>query len=110
MKHLSPWRNETDATATNPKMMPRQHSGPGNSSEIPMQTRSGRERVMQDGGVIPDYRVPMGRRHGKRGGTCKDNSDTVQTYGTSHTTHAFDHGRSSRGYTFEACISERIGS
>ena len=29
----------------------------------------------KDGGVLPDYRVPTGRRHGKRG-TCKDLSRT----------------------------------
>ena len=59
----------------------------------------------RDGGVLPDSGFP------RDGGMAKerhrkDNSNTVQTYRTSHTTkHAFVHGRSSRGYTFEACIS-----
>ena len=29
----------------------------------------------------PDYRVPMGRRHGKRGGTCKDQFGTWCKHG-----------------------------
>ena len=39
---------------------------------------------------------------------ASDNSDTVQTTGASHTTHANVLGRSSWGYTFEA--SNRDGS
>ena len=56
-----------------------------------MQKEALRERVMQDGGVIPATGFPR-----DSGMETSDNSDTVQTYGTSHTTHAFDHGRSSR--------------
>ena len=39
---------------------------------------------------------------------ASDNSDTVQTTGASHTTHANILGRSSRGYTFEACVIEGV--
>ena len=39
---------------------------------------------------------------------ASDNSDTMQTTGASHTTHANVLGRSSRGYTFEACIIEGV--
>ena len=58
---------------------------------------------MQDGGVIPDYRVPTGRRHGKRGGTCNDNSDTVQHEHLIQHMHLITIGHLG-GYTFEACI------
>ena len=40
MKHLVTMAEERGATTTNPKMMPRQHIGTGNSIEIPMQKRS----------------------------------------------------------------------
>ena len=52
MKHLVTMAEESGATATNPKMMPRQHIGTGNSIEIPMQKRSVRMHA-KDGGVIP---------------------------------------------------------
>ena len=48
----------------------------------------------KDGGVLPDYRVPTGRRHGKRG-TCTKQTGTVQTYRTSHTCKGIS-SRSSR--------------
>ena len=90
------------ATATNSKMMPRQHIDSGSSWRYRCK-RSGRERVMQGWWGAPEFRVPTGRWHGKRG-TCKDNSITVQNSSISYNTQAFVHMRSSRGYTFEACI------
>ena len=62
---------------------------------------------MQDGGGDPGFWVPTGRRHGKRG-TCKDLSRTRCKH-----EHLIQHTcirsrASSRGYTFEACLSERI--
>ena len=51
-------------------------------------------RVMQGWWGAPEFRIPTGRRHGKRG-TSKDNSDMVQTYGTSHTCKGIS-SRSSR--------------
>ena len=62
-----PWRNERGATTTTMEMVPRQHSDPDNSSEIPMQTRSVTWACKRWWGD-PGYRVPTGRRHGKRGG------------------------------------------
>ena len=35
---------------------------------------------------------------------ARDTPDMVQTRGASHTSQAFVLGRSSRGYTFEACV------
>ena len=42
---------------------------------------------------------------------ARDTPDTVQIKGASHMTQAFVFGRSSRGYTFEACVFEvyRVG-
>ena len=58
---------------------------------------------MQDGGVIPVTGFPH-----DGGKETRNATDTVQTKGASHTTHANVLGLSSRGYTFEACISERV--
>ena len=52
-----------------------------------------------NGGVIPDSES---RRVDDM--EARDTTDTVQTKGASHTTYAIVLGRSSRGYTFEACI------
>ena len=95
----SPWRNER---------VPRQHIGTGNSIEIPMQKRSVRMcGTRKRWWGAPGNRVPTGQRHGKLGETCNDNSKTVQTR-ASPTTQAFGPRTSSRGYTFEACISGRF--
>ena len=57
MKHLSPWRKEKGATTVKRKWchgnipVPVTHGGTGAKG-------SGRERVMQDGGVIPDSGFP----------------------------------------------------
>ena len=118
----SPWRNEkgataakpkwchgniieNGATATYPKMVPRQHIGSGSSRRYWCKRR--RADACMDGGVIPDSGCPTGRRHGKRGGTCTKQTGTMQTYGTSQTTCI----RSTTvvsGYTFE--VFKRDGS
>ena len=74
--------------------MPRQHIGTGNSIEIPMQKRSVRMcGTRKRWWGAPGNRVPTGRRHGKLGETCNDNSETVQPR-ASHTTHMHSvHGR-----------------
>ena len=106
----SPWRNEkgataakpkwchgniseNDATATYPKMVPRQRLGSGSSRRYRCK-RSGRERVMKGWWGDPGFRVPTGWRHGKRG-TCTKQTGTVQTYRTSHTCKGIS-SRSSR--------------
>ena len=78
MKHLVTMAEKTGATATNPKMMPRQHIGSGSSWRYRCK-RSGRERVMQGWWGDPGYRVPTVHRHGERGGTCMKQTGTVQT-------------------------------
>ena len=99
-----PWWNETGATATNPKMMSQQRIGSGSSRRYWCK-RSGCERVMQGWWGAPGFRVPTGRRHGKRG-TSKDNSDMVQTYGTSHTCKGIS-SRSSRVMPSKRAFSGR---
>ena len=87
--------------------MPRRHFDDPTTRRDVGAKESGRERVMQGWWGAPRFRVPIVRRHGKRG-MCKNNSDTVQTYGTSHTTkHSFTGGHLG-GYTFEACVSGRF--
>ena len=77
------------ATATYPKMMPRQHIGSGSSRRYRCKRRRANERNMQDGGVITDSGFPWVGGMAKEGHR-KDDSVTVQTYGTSHTTkHSF---------------------
>ena len=67
MKPLSSWRNKTGATATNPKMMPRQHiSDPTTHRDVGAKEIVG-ERVMQGWWGAPEFRVPTGRWYGKRG-------------------------------------------
>ena len=89
----SPWRNETDATATNPKMMSQQHIGSDNS----LRYRCKRASVRMCGTCKrwwgdPGYRVPHVLVAWQKRGITSDNSITVQTR-ASHTTHAFVHGR-----------------
>ena len=68
--------------------------------EMSVQKKVGVSVSCKDGGVLPATGFPR-----VSGMETSDNSDTVQTYRASHTTHAFGHGRSSsRDYTFEACI------
>ena len=61
-------------TATITKMVPRQHSSDPTTRRDVGAKESGRERGMQGWWGAPGFRVPMGRRHGKRG-MSKDNSD-----------------------------------
>ena len=65
-------------------------------------------RVMQDGGVIQDSGFPQ-----DGGMANEEHAKTSLGHGAnisyiSYNTQAFVHGRSSRGYTFEACISGRF--
>ena len=76
--------SENDATATYPKMMPRQHIGSGSSPRYQCKG-SGRERVMQDGGVIPDSGFPRDGGMAKEGHR-KDNSFMVQNSSISYNT------------------------
>ena len=92
MKHLVTLAERKGCHGGETKMVPRQHSGPGNSSEIPMQTRSVRMcGTRKRWGVIPDTGCPTRRRHGKRG-TCNDLSRTRCKHGISYN-KAFIHGR-----------------
>ena len=85
------------------KMVPRQHSDDPTTRREVGAKESGRERAMQDGGVLPNSGFPLDDGMAKEG-HCKDNSITVQNASISYNTQAFVHGRSSRGYTSEACI------
>ena len=60
----------------------------------------------KDGGVIPNSGFPRdgGMTNEERAKTNGHGANTSISYNT----HSFVHGRSSWGYTFEACISERI--
>ena len=89
--------------ATITKMVPRQRSDSGNSIEILMQSRNVRMRA-NDGGALPDSGFPRfdDGAKAKEGQHAPNNSYTEQTRAF-HTSHASVLGRSSRGYTFEAC-------
>ena len=64
---------------------------------------------MQDGGVIPDTLFPRVDGMATRRTMQATISDTVQTRGSSHSTHMHSvHGRSSQWYTFEASILEQF--
>src|SRR3954464_5740362 len=112
MRHLSPWRKEKGATAVKRKWCHGNESENGATAtyrfwqlmEIPVQKEACRERVMQDGGVIPATGFP--RVSGMETG---DNSNTVQTVHIMQHMHSFTGGRSRR-YTFKACIfgTERL--
>ena len=54
------------ATTMITKMVPRQRSGSGNSIEMPVK-KIGRERVEQDGGVLPVTGFPRADGGVKRG-------------------------------------------
>ena len=111
MKRVPRRRNRNGATATYPKMMPQQHIRKwchGNIS-VPVAHRDtgakGRRDVSESCKMVGWSRLPGSHRtvaRQKRGiarmirSRCKTRA--------SHSTHAFDHDRSSRGYTFEACI------
>jgi len=88
MKHLSSWRKR--------KRVPRQRQRkwcPGNIlvpiTRLRYRCKRASVRMCETckrWWGAPGYRVPTGRRHGKRGGTCTKQTGTVQTYGSSHTT------------------------
>ena len=59
---------------------------------------------MKDGGVIPVTGFPTCRRQGQARETTNIHG-RIQHPNMHLIPHAFVHGRSSRGYTFEACIS-----
>ena len=87
----SPWQNETGATATNPKMMPRQHIGSG---------RSWRYRCKRKRGVSVSCKmVGWSRQPGSHGSMlwqrehARNTSGTLQTRAF-HATYAFVHGQS----------------
>ena len=77
-------RNKNGATATYPKMMPRQHIGSGSSWRYRCKRKCDGSESCK---MVGCSRLPGS--HGivawKRGGTCNDNSDMVQTR-ASHTT------------------------
>ena len=100
---------ERGATATNPKMMPRQHIGFGSSWRYRCK-RSGRERVMQGWLGAPGFRVPTVRWHGNRV-TCKDLSRTRCKHELL-IQQSIRSRASSRHYTFEACLfwADRVRS
>ena len=98
-------RNKNGATATYPKMMPRQHIGSGSSQRYRCKRR--RERVMQDGGVIPASGFPRDGGTAKEGHR-KDDSITVQNSSISFNTCIRSTAVVLGGYTFEACVSGRF--
>ena len=69
---------------------------------------SERERVMQDGGVIPKSGFPRVDGMAKEGHR-KDDSNTVQNSSISFNTCIRSTMVVLGGYTFEACVSERFG-
>ena len=86
-------------------MMPRQHSDDPVAHGDTGAKGSGCECVMQEDGVLPDSGFPHDGDKAKEGLRATNNSDTEQhTVQLIHRKHSV-HGRSSRGYTFEACVS-----
>ena len=71
-----------------------------------MQEEAWRERVMLDGGVIPTSGFPRDGGMAKEGHR-KDDSVTVQTYGTSHTTKYSFTGVVSAVIPLKRAFSER---
>ena len=63
----SPWRNQMGATERITKMVPWQHFDDPTTHRDVSAKESGRERVMQGWWGAPEFRVPTGRWHGKRG-------------------------------------------
>ena len=90
------------ATATNSKMMPRQHIDSGSSWRYGAK-EVGMSMSCKDGGVLLEYRVPMGRWHGKRGASQGRFGHGANIWYISYN-KAFVHRRRLGGYTFEACV------
>ena len=100
----SPWQNKTGATATNPKMMPRQHIGSGSSWRYRRKENCADVwNTQENGGVLPVTGFP---RYGvmvrKRVTAC----DEQVGHGANTSTPNIASIRSrtsSRGYTFKVC-------
>src|SRR3954469_19820192 len=91
--------NGNGATATNPKMMPRQHIGSDNSVEILVKKEACEcAEQAKDGGMIPTTGFPR-----ISGMETSDNSDTVQAVHIIQHMHSFT-GVVLSSYTFEACV------
>ena len=103
MKHLSPWCKGKGCHGNDNKNGAMAAFQFRYSIEIPTQRESVRNMTSKDGGVISDTEFPHVGGKAKIGVMCIDNSSTEQAR-ASHTSHASVLGRSSRGYTFEACI------
>ena len=99
---------ERGATATNPKMMSRQHIGSDSSRRYRCK-RSGRVRIMQDGGVIPATGFPRygGMAIEERAKTSLENGANTSI---SYNTHAFVHGRRLGVIPLKRAFSGRIES
>ena len=65
---------------------------------------------MQDGGVIPDSGFPRDGGMANEEGTRTKQTGTMQTYGSSHTTHALGHGRRLGVIPSKRAFSERFES
>jgi len=69
----SPWRNKKGATATNPKMMPRQHSGPDSSWRYRCKRKSDESVTCDRRWGDPGYRVPTRWWHGNEEKHARNN-------------------------------------
>ena len=102
MKRVPRRRNRNGATATYPKMMPWQHIGSGSSQRY----RCKRRRDVSESCKM----VGWSRLPGSHGTVARQKRGIARTIRSrcktraSHSTHAIGPRRSSRGYTFEACI------
>ncbi len=104
MKHLSPWWKERGATATNPKMMPRQHIGSDSSWRYRCKRKSDESVTCDRRWGDPGYRVPTRWWHGNEEKHARDNFGHGANISISYN-KAFGPRTSSRCYTFEACVS-----
>ena len=94
--------NERGATTMTAEMVPRQHSGSDSLRRYRCKRKSDGSVTCDRRWGDPGNRVPTRQRHGN-GEHARNTSGTMQP-GAFHTTYAFVHGRSFRGYTFEACV------
>ena len=91
MKHLVTMAEQKGCHGGETKMVPRQHSGPGNSWRYRCKRRRADVRNMLE--MVGCSRLPGS--HGIVAWKTSETSDTVQTYGTSHTCKGIS-SRSSR--------------
>ena len=87
------------------EMVPWQHSGSGNSIEMPVKRKCDGSESRKDGGVIPDTRFP--RVDGMANEGRRVMTTRTQCKRGHHIRHAFVHGGWSGSYTFQGCISRR---